>query len=77
MGYLPWALFAMVTYGIVAVLLKLAFRGINPAFPLVVTNGVLVLAGLGWMAALGSGVTAGPGARGAQGGGGGRQGASS
>ena len=62
MGYLPWALFAMVTYGIVAVLLKLAFRGINPAFTLVVTNGVLVLAGLGWMAAVGSGVTRGLGA---------------
>ena len=62
MGYLPWALFAMVTYGIVAVLLKLAFRGINPAFTLVVTNGALVLAGLGWMATFGSGVTRGLGA---------------
>ena len=62
MGYLPWALFAMVTYGITAVLLKLAFRGISPALGLVVANVAVVLTGLGWMVLVGSGVTRGLGA---------------
>ena len=54
MGYLPWALFAMVTYGVTAVLLKLAFRGISPALSLVIANVPIVLAGLGWMALQGT-----------------------
>ena len=62
MGYLPWALFAMVTYGLTAVLLKLAFRGISPAAGLVVANVAVVTAGLGWMAVVGAGATRGLGA---------------
>ena len=67
MGYLPWALFAMVTYGLTAVLLKLAFRGISPALGLVVANVAVVSAGLGWMAVVGSGVARGLGANAATG----------
>ena len=67
MGYLPWALFAMVTYGLTAVLLKLAFRGISPALGLVVANVAVVSAGLGWMAVVGSGATRGLGANAATG----------
>ena len=55
MGYLPWALFAMVTYGVTAVLLKLAFRGISPPLALVVANVAVVMTGLGWMAVVGAG----------------------
>ena len=62
MGYLPWALFAMVTYGLTAVLLKLAFRGISPALGLVVANVAVVAVGLGWMAVVGSGAARGLGA---------------
>ena len=62
MGFLPWALFAMVTYGLTAVLLKLAFRGISPPLGLVVANVAVVLTGLGWMAVVGAGVARGLGA---------------
>ena len=62
MAYLPWALFAMVTYGLTAVLLKLAFRGISPPLALVVANVMVVTAGLGWMAVVGAGATRGLGA---------------
>ena len=62
MGYLPWALFAMVTYGLTAVLLKLAFRGISPSLALVVANVAVVTAGLGWMAVVGAGSARGLGA---------------
>lgn len=62
MGYLPWALFAMVTYGLTAVLLKLAFRGISPALGLVVANVAVVAVGLGWMAVVGAGAARGLGA---------------
>ncbi len=62
MGYLPWALFAMVTYGLTAVLLKLAFRGISPPLGLVVANVAVVLTGLGWMAVVGAGAARGLGA---------------
>ena len=62
MGYLPWALFAMVTYGVTAVLLKLAFRGISPALGLVVANVAVVMTGLGWMAVVGAGAARGLGA---------------
>ena len=67
MGYLPWALFAMVTYGLTAVLLKLAFRGIPPALGLVVANVAVVTAGLGWMAVVGAGSARGLGANAATG----------
>ncbi len=67
MGYLPWALFAMVTYGLTAVLLKLAFRGISPALGLVVANVAVVAVGLGWMAIVGSGAARGLGANAATG----------
>ena len=62
MGYLPWALVAMVTYGLTAVLLKLAFRGISPALALVVANVAVVTVGLGWMAVVGAGAARGLGA---------------
>ncbi len=62
MGYLPWALFAMVTYGVTAVLLKLAFRGISPPLALVVANVAVVMTGLGWMAVVGAGAARGLGA---------------
>ena len=67
MGYLPWALFAMVTYGLTAVLLKLAFRGISPALGLVVANVAVVVVGLGWMAVVGAGSARGLGANAATG----------
>ena len=62
MGYLPWALFAMATYGLTAVLLKLAFRGISPSLALVVANVAVVTAGLGWMVVVGAGAARGLGA---------------
>lgn len=49
MGYIFWAFFAMVTYGLVAVLLKLAFRGISPAVALIVANLAVVAAGVTWL----------------------------
>ena len=67
MGYLPWALFAMVTYGLTAVLLKLAFRGISPPLGLVVANVAVVTVGLGWMAVVGAGAVRGLGANAATG----------
>ena len=48
MSYLPWALFAMVTYGLSTFLLKLVFRTINPAFGLAFANLFVVAAGVGW-----------------------------
>jgi transporter family protein len=55
-AYVPWALFASVTYGLVAILLKLTFRGIHPAVALVVTNVGIVGVGIAWALLQGSAV---------------------
>ena len=54
MSYLPWALFAMVAYGVSAVLLKLAFRGISVPLVVTTTNIAIVLSGVTWAAFQGS-----------------------
>jgi transporter family protein len=54
-AYVPWALFSMVTYGLTAVFLKLAFRGLSPSLVLVVGNFAIVAAGIVWMTSQGAG----------------------
>jgi bacterial/archaeal transporter family protein len=49
LGYVVWALLAMATYGLTAVFLKLAFRGISPAVALIVANLAVVAAGVVWL----------------------------
>jgi transporter family protein len=60
-AYLPWALAAMLTYGTVAVLIKLAFRGIPPATVLWVANVFVVLGGVAWSLVRGQGLAIGIG----------------
>jgi transporter family protein len=47
MSYIWWAVVAMGSYGTTVVLLKLALRQIPPSVALVITNTMLVLAGIG------------------------------
>ena len=47
MSYVGWAFVAMTAYGVTAVLLKLALKDIPPGVAIVITNAVLVLAGVG------------------------------
>ena len=47
MSYVAWAIVAMMGYGVTAVILKLALRDIPPGVAIVITNAVLVLAGVG------------------------------
>ena len=47
MSYVAWAFVAMTAYGVTAVLLKLTLRDIPPGVAIVITNAVLVLAGVG------------------------------
>ncbi len=47
MNYVAWAFVAMVAYGVTAILLKLALKDIPPGVAIVITNVVLVLAGVG------------------------------
>ncbi len=47
MSYVGWAIVAMTGYGVTAVILKLALRDIPPGVAIVITNAVLVLAGVG------------------------------
>lgn len=47
MSYVGWAFVAMAAYGVTAVLLKLALKDIPPGVAIVITNAVLVLAGVG------------------------------
>ncbi len=57
-AYLPWTLFAMATYGLVAVFLKLAFKGgVSPALALIVTNFAVVLGGVVWASVQGPATT--------------------
>ncbi|MBM3933173.1 MAG: multidrug transporter [SAR202 cluster bacterium] len=44
MNYLAWAVIAMVSYGITAVLLKIAFRQYPPEVSVVIANTMLVVA---------------------------------
>ena len=53
MNYLPWALAAMVTYGIASFAVKVVFRTIHPSLGLTVVNLFVVLAGVGWIAITG------------------------
>ncbi len=48
MQYVPWAILSMVTYGVSAALLKLAFRSISPAAGLTIANLFVVSAGATW-----------------------------
>lgn len=54
MSYLPWALVAMVTYGVASFSLKVVFKTIHPSLGLTVVNIFVVLAGVGWIAITGS-----------------------
>ena len=47
MSYIGWTVVAMLGYGVTAVFLKLAMRGMPPLVTLVVGNSILVLAGIG------------------------------
>ncbi len=47
MHYVVWAVLAMVTYGITAVLLKYAFRQYPPEVAVVVANTMLIVAAVG------------------------------
>ena len=47
MSYIGWTVVAMLGYGVTAVFLKLAMRGMPPLVTLVVGNSILVLAGMG------------------------------
>ncbi len=49
MSYAPWAIFAMITYGIATFTLKYVFRTISPAAGLTIANLFVVSAGVGWM----------------------------
>jgi transporter family protein len=60
-AYLPWALAAMLTYGTVAVLIKLAFRGIPAPTVLWMANVFVVVGGLGWSLLRGHGLAVGLG----------------
>ncbi|MEX2599035.1 MAG: EamA family transporter [Dehalococcoidia bacterium] len=53
MGYVGWALLAMITYGTAAIFLKLAFRGITPGTALIVANIFVIGAGIIWSYASG------------------------
>ena len=46
MSYVGWAVVAMLAYGVTAVFLKLAMRGIPPLVTLVIANSILVLSGI-------------------------------
>ena len=54
MNYLPWALIAMVTYGIATFTLKVVFKTIHPSVGLTVANLVVVVAGIGWIIVTGT-----------------------
>jgi transporter family protein len=56
MSYLPWAIVALISYGIANALLKVVFRTIHPGLGLAVANTFVVLAGIGWMMLSGSSV---------------------
>ena len=47
MSYVGWTVVAMLGYGVTAVFLKLAMRGMPPLVALVLGNSILVLAGIG------------------------------
>ena len=49
MNHVGLALIAMVSYGATAVLLRLSLRTMPPEVALVITNGVLMVAAVGWM----------------------------
>ena len=49
MNHVGLALIAMVSYGATAVLLRLSMRTMPPEVALVITNGVLMVAAVGWM----------------------------
>ena len=53
-AYLPWALFAMITYGAVAVMLKMAFKGLPVSIVVVISNTAVVLGGVIWATTQGS-----------------------
>lgn len=48
MSYMGWVFIAMLTYGIMAVLLKISLRNIPPEVAVLVTNVILVLSALAW-----------------------------
>ena len=50
LGYVGWAVLAMVSYGVTVALLKVALRHFPPEVALVVTNTFLVAVGLGLVA---------------------------
>ncbi len=58
MSYVGWAFVAMAAYGVTAVLLKLALKDIPPGVAVVITNLVLVLAGVGLVIYRGESFTA-------------------
>jgi len=47
-SYMGWVFIAMLTYGIMAVLLKISLRNIPPEVAVLVTNVILVLSALAW-----------------------------
>jgi transporter family protein len=51
--YITWALASMLTYGVMAIFLKTALQTIRPEAAVVVTNGMLALAGVVWAASRG------------------------
>lgn len=57
MSYIWWAIVAMGGYGTTVVLLKLALRQLPPSVALVITNTILVLAGIGLVLYQGERVT--------------------
>ena len=48
MSYIGWVFIAMLTYGIMAVLLKISLRNIPPEVAVLVTNVILVISALAW-----------------------------
>jgi bacterial/archaeal transporter family protein len=54
MSYLPWAIFAMIVYGVATFGLKVVFKSIHPALGLTVVNIFVVFAGVGWVVITGS-----------------------
>ena len=48
MSYVGWVIIAMLTYGVMAVMLKVTLRNIAPEAAVFVTNAILVISALAW-----------------------------